>query len=408
MEMPREEAMNQNLWQKLKRVKFADLLHIFLFLAAIPASFFYRKYHKNLWLFCDLAGEARDNGYWLFQYVRKEHLEVDAVFAIDAESPDYRKVQMLGKTVQFGSYLHWVVYLSAQYVISSQKASGPNASVCYVLERFKLFRGNKIFLQHGIIKDNISFLYYKYTNIRLFTCSTKRELDYVREHYGYPKDYVQLLGLCRFDELLKPVKTENRIVIMPTWRKWLSHPTEGISADHLERSFLTSGYYRYWSRLLDHSGFLCELEKNDWTVTFYLHREAQKYSKFFTSSHPRVEIGTFPNTDVQSLLKSAKILITDYSSVAMDFALLDKPLFYYQFDYEEFRKRHLEEGYFNYECDGFGPVCYDESDLIERVISMIKGSGVENAMYQIRRDEFFTLKDRDNCKRTYDAVKNIL
>lgn len=399
--------MNQSLWQKLKRVKFFDLLHIFLFLAAIPASFFYRRHHKDLWLFCDLAGEARDNGYWLFQYVRKEHPEVDAVFAIDPNSPDYKNVQMKGRTVQFGSYMHWVLYLSAQHVISSQKASGPNASVCYILERFRLYRGNKIFLQHGIIKDNISFLYYRYTNIRLFTCSTQRELDYVRKNYGYPKDYVQLLGLCRFDELLKPVPTEKMILIMPTWRKWLSHPTEGTTIDQLEQCFLKSDYYQCWHRLLNHENFLKNLENHGWTVTFYLHREAQKYSKFFKVNHPAITIGTFPDSEVQSLLKKAKVLITDYSSVAMDFALLDKPLFYYQFDYDEFRKRHLEEGYFDYVQDGFGPVRKNDYELLEDILAILNETYTENPQYQLRRDAFFTLKDRNNCKRTYEAIKRI-
>ena len=191
--------MNQNIWQKLKRVKLFDLLHICICILAIPCAVVYKLFHQNLWLFCDSAGEARDNAYWLFKYVREEHPKIDAVFALNRQSPDCEKVKKYGRIVQFGSFWHWVLYLSSMHVISSQKASGPNAAVCYVLERFGLFRGNKIFLQHGIIKDNISFLYYQYTKIRLFTCSTQRELDYVRENYGYPKEYVQLLGLCRFD-----------------------------------------------------------------------------------------------------------------------------------------------------------------------------------------------------------------
>lgn len=399
--------MNQSLWQKLKRVKLIDLLHIFLFFTAIPTSILYKMRHKNMWLFCDLAGEARDNGYWLFQYVRKEHPEVDAIFAINRNSPDYEKVKQLGRTVQFGSYKHWVLYLSAANIISSQKASGPNASVCYVLERFRLCKGNKIFLQHGIIKDNISFLYYRYTNIRLFTCSTKRELDYVRENYGYPRENVQLLGLCRFDELLKPTQTENMIVIMPTWRKWLSHPTEGTHANHLEDIFLSSSYYKCWKDLLNNPELLHLLEEKNWTVVFYLHREAQKYSSFFQSTNERIKIGTFPDTEVQSLLKQAKILITDYSSVAMDFALLDKPLFYYQFDYDEFRSRHLEEGYFDYEHDGFGPVCINEKELLELLSLRMAPNYIDDLSYQTRRNDFFTLKDRDNCRRTFEAIKEV-
>jgi len=369
--------MNQSLWQKLKRVKMVDLLQVFVFLLALPFSLTYKFKHRNLWLFCDLASEARDNGYWLFCYVRKEHPEVEAVFAIDRNSPDFNKVNSIGTTVQFGSFWHWVLYLSARNVISSQKASGPNASVCYVLERFHLFRGNKVFLQHGIIKDKISFLFYKYTNIRLFTCSTQRELDYVRNYYGYPSEYVQLLGLCRFDELLRPETCNNTIVIMPTWRKWLSHPTEGIQLKELQTNFLKSTYYKCWNDLLNNSEFHKILEDYEWTVVFYLHREAQKYSEYFRSPSDRISIATFPEMDVQKLLKQSKLLITDYSSVAMDFALLNKALFYYQFDYEEFRKRHLEEGYFDYEKDGFGSIYQNEQSLLISIRDYISGRCTE-------------------------------
>ena len=399
--------MNQSLWQKLKRVKLLDLCHIALFLIAIPIALIYRMRHRNIWLFCDLPGEARDNGYWLFRYVREKHPELDAIFAINSTSPDYMKVAVFGKTVPFGSYRHWILYLSAKHVISSQKASGPNASVCYVLERFRLFRGNKIFLQHGIIKDNISFLYYKYTNIRLFTCSTEAEFQYVKEHYGYPNGHVQLLGLCRFDELLKPSCTENTLLIIPTWRKWLSHPTEGTHKQDLENGFLNSSFYQNWNGLLNSDTFSQMLEYHNWNAVFYLHREMQKYSKHLQSSSSRIRIGTFPEFEVQSLLKQSKLLVTDYSSVAMDFALLNKPLCYYQFDYEDFRKRHLEEGYFNYIDDGFGPVCKNEQELLNTISKYISETFSEDSIYQYRRDMFFTLRDCNNCKRTYEAIVKI-
>ncbi len=262
-------------------------------------------------------------------------------------------------------------------------------------------------MQHGIIKDNISFLYYRYTKIRLFTCSTERELDYVQQYYGYPEGYVKLLGLCRFDELLRTCTSEKLIAIMPTWRKWLSHPTEGTDYRQLEELFLSSDYYRSWNGLLNNSELLHILEEHDWSLVFYLHREAQKYSKYFQSPNQRIIIGTFPDTDVQMLLKRANILVTDYSSVAMDFALLNKPLFYYQFDYKEFRKRHLEEGYFDYIKDGFGPVLSCGNDLLTAMDHCIVNNLSEESIYKQRRDDFFTLRDRNNCQRTYEAKKSI-
>lgn len=397
--------MNQSLWQKVKRVKWRDLIHILIFVFAIPVSWFYRMKHKELWLICDSPEEARDNGFWFFKYMKEEHPEIETVYAIDYHSPDYERVKDLGECVQFGSFKHWVLYLSAQHIISSQKASGPNASVGYVIDRFRLIKGNKIFLQHGIIMNDMSFLYYKYTKMRMFSCSTRREYEFVRDYFGYPEGHVQLLGLCRFDELLKPNVTKNQIVVMPTWRKWLSHPTEGIGTKDLETEFKKSLYYNKWRNFLQSKELHRFLEDRDWTLVFYLHRGAQKYNHLFTSVHPRIQMASFPEYDVQQLMKESKVMITDYSSVGMDFALMDKPLIYYQFDQEEFREKHYKKGYFDYEQDGFGPICVFEEDLLENLEKAV--SGETESVYAKRREEFFSLKDCKNCQRTYEAIKNI-
>lgn len=397
--------MNQSLLQKLKRVRLGDFIHILLFIVALPIAAIAPKKHPDLWLFSDCADEARDNAYWLFKYVAVVCPEQEIVFAINPMSTDYPKVKQIGKVVAFGGFRHWVYYLCASNNISSQKACGPNPAVCYLLERFRMVKGNKIFLQHGIIKDNISFLYYKYTNIRLFTCSVKREYEYVQKYYGYPAGYVQLLGLCRFDQLWNVKVSSKIIVIMPTWRKWLSHPTQGFSRKDLEKNFLLSEFYKKWRDFLYSPEFHDILKKYDFKAVFYLHREAQKYSAYFDSPCPRIRIGTFPKDDVQELLKDSQILITDYSSVAMDYAFMDKPLCYYQFDYTEFRERHLGEGYFNYEADGFGPVCHTMRSLISALEKLLKNQMAEATIYKERRRNFFTLRDNHNCERTLRAIQ---
>ena len=45
--------MEQKILEKLKMVKFGDLIHIFKFLFALLPAMFFRKKHKDLWLICD-------------------------------------------------------------------------------------------------------------------------------------------------------------------------------------------------------------------------------------------------------------------------------------------------------------------------------------------------------------------
>ena len=69
--------------------------------------------------------------------------------------------------------------------------------------------------------------------------------------------------------------------------------------------------------------------------------------------------------DVQDLLIRSSVLVTDYSSVFFDFAYMGKPVIYYQFDEDEFRKNHYQEGYFSYREHGFGRVLKYENERLK-------------------------------------------
>ncbi len=54
-------------------------------------------------------------------------------------SVDYENVKKTGKTVKYGSFAHWILYLTAKVNISSQKGGKPNYAVCYLLEVYGIF-----------------------------------------------------------------------------------------------------------------------------------------------------------------------------------------------------------------------------------------------------------------------------
>lgn len=396
--------MNQGFWQKLQRVKIFDLIHVLYFIVALPAAFLYKKFRKDLWLICDNENEARDNGYWLFKYIVEHHKKQDVMYAINKKSPDYNRVKELGKVVQYGSLMHWFYYLTASKNISSQKGGKPNAAVCYVLEVYKVIKNNRVFLQHGIIKDDMPFLYYKNTKIRLFVTSTSRECQYISNTYGYPKGWVKELGLCRLDNLHTNRNISRQILIMPTWRNWIGRPTTK-SYDYEDiNEFTNTDYFRYWNGLLGDEKLLYLLDLYNMDLVFYPHRDMQQFLNKFKISHKRIIIASWPDYDVQELLKESAVLITDYSSVAMDFAYMKKPLIYYQFDYEKFRLGHYPEGYFSYEEDGFGKVCKDEESVVNELEQIIQNDFQFDNEYFMRHKAFFTTYDNRNCERNYKAI----
>jgi len=117
-----------------------------------------------------------------------------------------------------------------------------------------------------------------------------------------------------------------------------------------------------------------------------------------------VRVVTSAQYDLQYLLKSSAVMITDYSSVAFDFAYMNKPLLYFQFDYDKFREGHYQEGYFSYEKNGFGPVCYDVEHLTEEFCRIVENEMEIENKYSNKIKEFFEYRDKENCKRTYEAI----
>ena len=397
--------MKQKWFHKLPDVKRKDVFSILLYLIALPIAAVYKRKRKHLWLFCEYGSEARDNAYYLFEYVKKRQPQVDAVYAIDRRSTDLKRVKKLGETVHYGGLKHWVYYLTAEVNISSQKGGKPNAAVCYFLEVVTGWLQNiRVFLQHGIIKDDLPFLHYGQTRLSLFMCSTPQEYRFVQDSFGYPKDSVCLTGLCRYDQLVNTADG-SCIAIMPTWREWL-YKTRKMKHVENTKDFLRTTFYRMWTGALRQ--IVKDLEGTDIQVWVCLHRNMQVYNPYFREISDRIRVVELEQDDVIEVLKQASCLITDYSSVAMDFAYLQKPLAYYQADYEQFRKYHLPEGYFDYERDGFGQVCYSQEELSDWLKEKKRTFFEQEDRYRKRIDDFFLFRDAQNCERNYRAIQSLL
>ena len=100
-----------------------------------------------------------------------------------------------------------------------------------------------------------------------------------------------------------------------------------------------------------------------------------------------------------------KILITDYSSVAFDFAYMKKPIIYYQFDSDKYYNNHYPRGYFKYNKDGFGNVVYSQNNLTKKIEDVLM-YGL-NKVYNDNIDRFFEKNDLSNSYRIYKEIKMI-
>lgn len=397
----------QSFREKIRDVKLRDYISIFKFLVALPISFIYKIKLKKfpLWLICEEENEARDNGYWFFKYVCEMHPEQNVTYAINKKSVDYKKVFQLGKVVQYGSIQHWILYLSAELNISSQKGGKPNAAVCYFLEISGILKNKRIFLQHGIIINDCKWLYYPVTKFTLFICSGNFEYQFVKKKFQYPNERIKLLGLSRYDSLFSYIGkayTPRQILVMPTWRNWLNLKSK--AEKHTIQKFIETDYYDKWQNFLNNPYLHDMLEKYNAKLLFYPHRNMQKYIDFFSVKDKRIEIANWEMYDIQTVLKESSLMITDYSSVFLDFVYMKKPVIFYQFDLEEFRKKQYEEGYFDYANNYFGKSFQYEQDLIDRIQYYCENSFAVDDNFLDYHDKFFAFFDNCNSERIYNEL----
>ena len=264
-------------------------------------------------------------------------------------------------------------------------------------------------MQHGIIKDDLStWLNRSNKNISMFVTSAYPEYKSILEEaYMYGEEEVQLTGLPRYDSLIQDIESEKKIVFMPTWRTGLALEMDQETGRRAYNPrFVESVYYQFYNRLINDERILKALQEKGYKGKFCVHTNNISNAEDFHGNE-YIEISQ-DIADYQKEFKQNRLLVTDYSSVAYDFAYLKKPVIYTQPDREEFFKEQVyDEGYWDYEKMGFGPVCYDYEGTVSTILDMLEKDCKMEKMYLDRIEKFYYKFDQKNCERVYDAIRKI-
>ena len=375
---------------------------IFMFFIAYIIVLFQKicktnKKDTKIWLISELKNMARDNGIALYNYCMENKNEKNEIYYImDKRNNDYKTIKYKKNIITFYSLKHYVYYLKADVLITCfADAICPSFLLEKFLNKYKIVKSKKVYLKHGIIKDYIKSLVYPNYKTDLLVTATEKEYNYIKSNYNHSPEVIQLLGLCRYDYLKdESDKKTIKILIMPTWRRWIKN------------NFQDTEFYQQYNNLIER----LELEfknKKDIKIYMYLHNNFQKYSKYFMQNE-NIKVLISQNCKVNELINKCNLLITDYSSVAFDFAYLNKPILYFHFDYEKVREKHYQQGYFEYERDGFGKIEYQIDNIIEDIKYIDKNQYKNQKKYEDRINECFKYRDNDNCKRTFEAIEKIV
>lgn len=225
-------------------------------------------------------------------------------------------------------------------------------------------------------------------NLTYVICSSKNIIPIYAEAFGVEKSKILPLGAPRIDSLLCPkdvdkiradfdekhpeCKGKKLILYAPTFR----------DAPEANQKLLDN---------IDIAAFNREFG-NDYCLLIKLHPQIN--SGVSLDGTTDVTNGS----DISELTLICDMLITDYSSACMDFALLSKPCIFFAFDLEEYEKER--SFYFDYENYVPGAVAKN----FEEVINAIKNPQNDEEKLRRFRDFNFDYKDCNNTKRIFDYI----
>ena len=361
---------------------------------------------RPIYLFMDRITDAQDNAEVLWEYSLKKDDNVKKYFIIDKNSKDYHRLSDIGDVISYKSFKHKLLFLFADKIISSHPEEDIlNPFYSETNDNRRLICGlvtiEKYFLQHGVIQNNISHWLSKYDkNLSYFLTSSEYEKDSLIETLGYHEEVYHVLGLPRFDNLKN--SSSNQILICPTWRYNLM----GRALED-KYNFLDSDYFKDLNELLNNEKIIKLSEEHNYELIFKPHPRMTTAigdgdETYFDLLNINNNIKIVSDESYNSLLNNSSLMITDYSSVAFDFAYLKKPILYYQPNND----LPHEEGYFNYETMGFGDVVSEIDELIDKIQENLQNKFKNKEEYNKRVDYFFKYHDKNNCERVYDSIFN--
>jgi CDP-glycerol glycerophosphotransferase (TagB/SpsB family) len=368
---------------------------------------------REIWLVGERADTARDNGYHLFTYLRRERPDVRAYYVLDRSSDRFDELSRLGRVVRHSSLRHRLLMVHATVLANAYSIKHMVPSQWpkqhYMRQLGWRTGAYRVYLKHGI-NDKTTDVRRRTGGYDLYLTASSRETEAVRHTSGYDRQVVET-GLPRFDALV-PTPPSRTILFMPTWRRYLA--PELYSADLLtagatgEQPFAGSTYQRFVDGLLTSPRLHALLAEHDHRLEFMPHYNLQAHYAEPSVGGERVTVLDGAASDIQDVMRRCDLFLTDYSSVHFDLAYLGTPLIYTHFDPEEFAAGHAEPSWFDHERDGFGPVTHDIESTIDAIEAYLVGDRRRADVYDRRAQAIFTFHDRDNSRRTVEAIETLV
>lgn len=397
-----EICLLRQLWKQNKQGERKAVL------ARLGRTIWKKTHKKPLWIIMDRPDRAGDSGEALFRYINKKYSgEVRACFALREDSPDFARMQQIGETLDPRSKKYKFLFLCSDVIVSSEaldEVTNPFGRF-WAPYRDIISQRPFILLQHGVILDDLSRRLDRYhTAASGWVASSVAERDSIRNSpYHITLDKLWLTGLPRFDGLYHDERRQ--ILVAPSWRQYLMGKRDSETGQWEKGMFFDSSeYVRFYRELLRDEGLRKAAKQYGYTLAVLPHPNVEPYLEALEIGE---DIRVYRNGVREEALAQSDLLVTDYSSVGADFAYLEKPVVYCQFDRETYCEEWQDHqpGYFDYEQDGFGEVTLDKDSLVRLLEEYMASDCLMKETYRKRVERFFFYRDQENCARVYQKIK---
>lgn len=281
---------------------------------------------KNRIVFMSYYGKHTNcNPYAIYEEIKKNNLPFECVWVDNTQKLGDKSVKY--KSISFYYYIrtaHFLIFNARPNFDIKKRKQQRYIQTWHSSLGFKMIEKDA---ENTLDKRYVQKAKKDSTYIDLLVSGCKFRTECFRRNFWYTGEIAEV-GTPRNDVLFSQEKdliakvSKKELGIKENTKIVLYAPTFRNSDD---LSYFTS---------LNVNTLLSKLKNKfsgDWVLVYRLHPNVN-----FDNAFPQGTIDASKYKDMQALLLMADILLTDYSSVMFDFMLLNKPIFIYASDYEEY------------------------------------------------------------------------
>ena len=398
--------------QKAERAYFKDLRSrkdIDPWVAKIRKLFFRtRRYFKNkrIWVYYDKGFKAGDNAEFAFRYASAQDDGIEHVYFIEPDTPDGRRLRNAGfKTLAPRSRKGRLYALNAEVIFGTHyPIYRKTGMVEYRMEYLKgLVDPIVIRMYHGFpLTRSVTFTQY-YSDFAAVVAASKYEAElYTSPDHGFLPEQVIKTSNPRYDGLVP--ESRKQLLIAPSWRPSLVSEVNKDGTSSYNPAFKDSVFYQRYAQVLSDPRLLETARACGYHIVVFLHPRLAVQTVDFEQNDVVRALNSTKDAEYVEVMRQSDLMVSDYSSVTMDFAYMRKPVVYYQDPALPYWRTIT----FDYARAGIGDVCTSTDELVDVLCAYMENGCEITPQRRKCIDEFFFNDDRNGAKRVYEAVRKLV